>query len=267
MLAAVLGGGCATRASVHEIRADVDKVRGEVTEVRVAQDLVSADLARALAELRSLDARAAETQQTVRDAASEVVRLRTRLQSTEDELRQSRLGAPARPATPPAAPAVVTPAPPARAPLITTPQVALPTPTETEISRAPKDDPAEQAFAAARNTFRAREHGQAVLDFLDFIARHPKHPLAPSAQYWIGEAYYVQRDYPQALIEFNHVLQMAPTAPAAADALLRIGLCHANLREPAPAAAAWQRIVSEYPRSEAAGKARSFLRAANTPAR
>jgi len=60
---------------------------------------------------------------------------------------------------------------------------------------------------------------------------------------------------------------MAPTAPAAADALLRIGLCHANLREPAPAAAAWQRIVREYPRSDAAGKARSFLRAARTPSR
>jgi tol-pal system protein YbgF len=239
-------------------------VRAELTEVRVAQDLVSADLARVLAELRSMDVRAAETQQTLRDAASEVVRLRTRLQVTEDELRQGRLTPGSRPSTPPAA---VTPAPVVRAPAVTTPPAALPAPADSEAPREARDEQAEQAFTAARNTFRAREHGQAVLDFLDFIAKYPKHALAPSAQYWIGEAYYVQRDYPQALIEFNRVVQMAPTAPAAADALLRIGLCHANLREPVPAAAAWQRIVREYPRSEAAGKARSFLRAARTPSR
>ena len=254
---------------MREVQTDVSKVRADLTEVRVAQDLVSADLARVLAELRSMDVRAAETQQTLRDAASEVVRLRTRLQATEDELRQGRLTQGPRPSTPTTPPAAVTPAPAAvvRAPAVSTPPATLPAPADAEAAREARDEPAEQAFTAARNTFRAREHGQAVLDFLDFIARYPKHALAPSAQYWIGEAYYVQRDYPQALIEFNRVVQMAPTAPAAADALLRIGLCHANLREPAPAAAAWQRIVREYPRSEAAGKARSFLRAARTPSR
>ena len=143
----------------------------------------------------------------------------------------------------------------------------MPAPSDADIARDARDEPAEQAFAAARNTFGAREHGQAVLDFMDFIAKYPKHSLAPSAQYWIGEAYYVQRDYPQALIEFHRVLQMAPTAPASADALLRIGMCHANLRESAPAAAAWQRVVHDYPRSEAAGKARSFLRASGIPPR
>jgi tol-pal system protein YbgF len=265
VLVAVVVTGCATRASVHEVREDVGNVRAELTEVRVAQDLVSADLARALAELRSIDARAAETQQTVRDAASEVVRLRTRLDSTEDEVRQGRVGSGARSVTAPTPPAVVTSAPPIRAAAVATPLAATPAAPQTQTPKDGRDEPAEQAFAAARNTFRAREHGQAVLDFLDFIAKYPKHPLAPSAQYWIGEAYYVQRDCPQALIEFNRVLQMAPTAPAAADALLRIGICHASLRESAPAAAAWQRIVREYPRSEAAGKARSFLRASRTP--
>jgi tol-pal system protein YbgF len=100
---------------------------------------------------------------------------------------------------------------------------------------------------------------------MDFVAKYPRHSLAPRAQYWIGEAYYIQRDYPQALIEFNRVLEMAPTAPSAADALLRIGMCHANLREPAPAAAAWQRIMREHPRSDAAGRARSFLRVGAAP--
>jgi tol-pal system protein YbgF len=127
------------------------------------------------------------------------------------------------------------------------------------------EEPAEQAYAAALNTFRAREHGQAVLDFLDFIAKYPKHALAPNAQYWIGEAYFVQRDYRQAVLEFQRVIEMAPRTPKAADALLRLGMCHANLREASPAAEAWQRLVRDYPRSDAAGKARSFLRAGVSP--
>src|SRR5262249_19765533 len=70
---------------------------------------------------------------------------------------------------------------------------------------APKNP--EQEYAAALATYRAREHGQAVIDFKDFIAQYPKHPLAGNAQYWIGEAYWAQRDYRQALIEFEKVFE------------------------------------------------------------
>ena len=59
ILAVVVVTGCASRAAVHEVRADVSTVRAELTEVRVAQDDVFVELARALAELRAIDARAA----------------------------------------------------------------------------------------------------------------------------------------------------------------------------------------------------------------
>jgi tol-pal system protein YbgF len=84
--------------------------------------------------------------------------------------------------------------------------------------------------------------------------------LAASAQYWIGEAYYAQRDYRHALEEFRRVVEMAPSSRSAADALLRIGLAYTNLRENSRAQMAWQRVVREYPASEAAGKARALLR-------
>ena len=202
----------------------------------------SADLARVLVELRSLDARTAETQEHIRESSSELAGLRARFEAAEEELRQSRAAAP--------------PPPPL------TPPAALPAlPNADQRPDAAADEPAEQAYAAALNTFRAREHGQAVLDFMDFVAKYPTHPLAPHAQYWIGEAYYVQRDYRHALVEFGRVVEMAPRAPKAGDALLRMGMCHATLREPSAAAELWQRVVREYPRSEAAGKAISFLRA------
>jgi len=45
-------------------------------------------------------------------------------------------------------------------------------------------------YATAMTSFRAEEHGQAVLEFTELIDKFPKHTLAASAQYWIGEAYY-----------------------------------------------------------------------------
>jgi tol-pal system protein YbgF len=252
---ALAGSGCATRASVTEVQREVSTVRAALTEVRVAQDLITADLARIVAELRSLEARGAESQATQRESSAELARLRARLQDAENEVQQIR--AP-RAATPPVVaagpPTTAAPAAPAA------PPAALPAPSELERAGDVADEPAETAFAAALNTFRAREHGQAVLDFSDFIAKYPTHALAPQAQYWIGEAYYVQRDYRHALVELQRVLEMTPRAPAMADALVRIGLCHAQLREPARAAAAWQRVVRDFPRSAAAGRARALLR-------
>jgi tol-pal system protein YbgF len=115
----------------------------------------------------------------------------------------------------------------------------------------------EQEYAAALATFRAREHGQAVLDFIDFMAKYPKHPLAGNAQYWIGEAYWAQRDYRQALVEFEKVFEHGPGK--APDALLKIGLCYLRLSDVPRAQQAWQRVVNEYPKSESAVMARSLI--------
>ena len=116
-------------------------------------------------------------------------------------------------------------------------------------------------------TFRAREYGQAVLDFVDFIAKYPRHPLAANAQYWIGEAYYVQRDYRQALTEFQKVLDVAPGSAKVPDALLKVGLCYRNLRDESRARQTWDRVVKDYPKSPAATKARALMRAKATAAR
>jgi TolA-binding protein len=70
----------------------------------------------------------------------------------------------------------------------------------------------------------------------------------------------VQRDYRQAMAEFQKVSRLAPASAKAADALLKIGLCQRNLRDEAHARQTWQRVVQEFPQSEAAVKAHAFLR-------
>lgn len=243
---ALLATGCASRGSVQRVQDDLAGLRADVTELRHTQELSTRELARTVAELRALDARNAEMQTALRETSAELSRLRARLDTADQELRETKsLIAAQPPVNPPVLPAAA-PAPVAPAPRPEPPSV---------------DGGGEQAYNAAMANFRAREHGQAVLDLLDFIAMYPKHPLAANAQYWIGEAYYAQRDYRQALLEFQRVIQMAPGSPKAADALLKVGLCYTNLRENSRAQQAWQRVIRDYPASASAGKARELLRA------
>jgi tol-pal system protein YbgF len=235
--------GCATRGSVRQVGTDVAGVRADVTDLRRAQETASRELARTAADVRALTDRMAELQASLRDTAGETARLRARAEQAEQELRDTKSAVGALSAASAPSPAAAVP------------------PDRLRLEPPPASD-AEHAYNAAMTTFRAREHGQAVLDLLDFIAKYPRHPLAANAQYWIGEAYYVQRDYRQALVEFTKVLDAAPRSPKAADALLKVGLCQSSLREHARAQQTWQRVVSEYGGSEAAAKARTLLQRA-----
>src|SRR3972149_3379688 len=132
---------------------------------------------------------------------------------------------------------------------------------------AARSGPAEQLYSAALASFRAREHGQAVLEFTDFIARNPQHPLAANAQFWIAEAYYLQRDYGQAVAEYEKVAQMNGKSGKRPDEPLTIGLGYRALNDPARAREAWQQLVQAYPDSEAARQARTLIGARAVPVR
>jgi len=292
----ILAGGCATQGAVSDLGSEVGKLRSELAELRVAQEVTGRDVARVGPQIEALDARTSETQAAVRTMSGEFQRFHQRVDAVDTAVGETRARvealkqappAPTRP-TPAATPSPSTssaiaaverqrvpavpspPAPPAQAaapvPLVpqavppesVPPGAVPPPPSAPPAPPASRVGNAEQEYNAALTTFRSREHGQAVLDFLDFIAKYPKHPLVGNAQYWIGEAYWTQRDYRQALVEFEKVSEYGPAK--APDALVKIGLCHARLRDASRAEQAWQRVIREYPKSEAAGLAQSLLR-------
>jgi tol-pal system protein YbgF len=244
---AVLACGCATRGSVRNIRSELADLHNEVALLRQADEQMSRETATALGDIKALEARVKDLTAIANRTTADVSRINTRLGETDESLKRIQTEITAKPA------AAAAPAPPIERPA-------------REPARAPQ---AESAYGTALATFRAREHGQAVLEFLDFIGKYPKHPLAANAQYWIGEAYYSQRDYRQALVEFQKVLEYPLANGKVPDALLKMGLCYTNLREPARANDMWTRVVGEFPSSDAAGQARSFLRSrrAVAPAR
>ena len=230
---AVIATGCAGRGTVKRLASEVGRLRSDLTETRAVQEAAGKEIGRAQSEIEALDARTRELGPRVRATAEEVARLAEQMRAADEAIRRTRAALDALPA--PAAPAERSVQP-----------------------REPRAGAPEQAYAAALTTFRGREHGQAVLDLLDFIAKYPRHALAANAQYWIGEAYYVQRDYRQALLEFQKVFEFG--TGKIPDALVKVGLCYWSLRDPNRARQTWQRVVREYPGTEAARVARSQLR-------
>jgi len=248
----VVATGCATRGAVTRLRGDLAQLRSELAYTRAAQETAIQDIAHATAELRALDARTRELAGRVRETADEAARLGTRTGAAEEAVRETRARVQTLATPPPAPPVAPPPARPAAA------QSAPPVERPAREPHEPRAVAPERAYAAAMASFRANEHGQAVLDLLDFLARYPKHPLAGNAQYWIGEAYYVQHDYPQALVEFQKVLDHGGLKMP--EALVKIGLCHLSLRDRNRARQMWQRVVRDYPGSEPARMAASLLR-------
>jgi tol-pal system protein YbgF len=233
----VLGAvGCSSRGDVSKAEHDLGALRGELAALREHHERLARETAQVLLDLKAAEDSVERLRAGLGDTTGELSRLRARVEGAEAAVRETRAALETRPAT------------------------AAPTSVAAREAAARAAGP-EAAYAAALATFRAREHGQAVLEFLDFIGKHPRHPLAANAQYWIGEAYYLQHDYRQALVEFEKVLTSANGGDNVPDALLRIGLTHLHLREPARAREAWQRVVREYPDSDAAARARMLLQA------
>ena len=242
-LIVMLSAGCATRGSVHQLAGDLRTVRTDLDLLREAQAVLTREMTAMASDAKAARATTEELQKAVNAATADVGRLAARLDAAEETIRQVREVVEAR--TAPVAP----PPPPAERP------------------REIRAGSVENAYAAGLASFRAREYGQAILDFLDVVAKHPAHLLAPSAQYWIAEAYYMQHDYRQALVEFQKVVDWGSANPKIADALLKAGLCYNNLRETSRAQETWRRLLREFPGASAAAQARTLLSSLRSPAR
>ncbi len=70
---------------------------------------------------------------------------------------------------------------------------------------------------------KARDYGAAVEKFPSLASAFPNGQLADNTQYWLGEAYYVTQEYDHAAAAFQRVLANWPNSRKAPDALLKLG--------------------------------------------
>lgn len=119
---------------------------------------------------------------------------------------------------------------------------------------------ARALFDRAMQSWNKGEQGQAVLDFEELVQTFPSDPLAASAQFHIGEAYYTARDFERASVEYRKAVELAPKGKDTPRALLRLGLAYRAQKREADARQAWNQLVRDFPESDATEEARRALR-------
>jgi tol-pal system protein YbgF len=122
--------------------------------------------------------------------------------------------------------------------------------------------PAEQqaAYDAAFQSLKELRYADAARAFQEFVDTYPQSDLAGNAQYWLGESYYVTRNYEIALEAFETLLQDYPGSTKRGDGLLKIGFTHYELDQFDRARAALEQVQQEFPDSTLARLAESRLR-------
>ncbi len=118
--------------------------------------------------------------------------------------------------------------------------------------RAPRVDPAEEAYAGALGLLRERRVHDALRAFDTFLADHGGSPMGVSARYWRAEALYVLRRYGEAQAAFDAYLVAHPRDVRAPDALLKLGFCHEHMGDRGAALRTFERLRREFPTSVAA---------------
>jgi tol-pal system protein YbgF len=136
---------------------------------------------------------------------------------------------------------------------------ATPTPDQPLVPAPPAPGAEQAAYDAAFGMLREGDYEQAIARFQEFLTTYPDSRLAGNAQYWLGEAYYVTRDFPKAREVLANLGEKYPASDKLPDALLKLGYIHDELGEKAKARQVLQQVLQAYPDSQAAGLAERRL--------
>ncbi len=122
-------------------------------------------------------------------------------------------------------------------------------------------DPAQerQAYQAAFSALKEGRYKDAIAAFEAFLAAYPAGDFTDNAQYWLGEANYVTRQFRVAEREFLKVLNQHADSPKVADATLKLGYTYYELGDWDAARKTLADAVARFPNSTVAKLAQNRL--------
>ncbi len=123
-------------------------------------------------------------------------------------------------------------------------------------------DPAKesQEYEATLSQFKAGKYKDAAGGFSTFVQKYPNSTLAPNAQYWLGNAWYAQRDCKRAIEAQSVVTTKYADSPKAPDAWLAIATCQQEMGNAKGAKGSLETVLAKYPSAPAAETARERLK-------
>ena len=152
-------------------------------------------------------------------------------------------------------PGVIVPGISTTAPVFSSPLVAA----RPSVAAAADAIAEQRAYDAALDQFKSGNYGASLQTFINFVKSYPKSPLAPSAQYWVGNAHYALKDYRSAIGSQRQLITTYPDSQKVPDAMLNISSSQIELGDTSGAKRTLDDLVQRYPASEAADRAKKRL--------
>ena len=104
-----------------------------------------------------------------------------------------------------------------------------------------------------------KQYADAVKAFQVFVQKYPRSPRATDAAYWLGELYLTQGHPDLASQQFRVVIRDTQSLKRP-DALVALGTIYLASGDNAHAKESFERVLKEYPRTQAAEMAQSRLK-------
>ena len=114
------------------------------------------------------------------------------------------------------------------------------------------NDEAIETYKKAMILFEAHKYPEAVLAFSGFLEKYADHPLAGTAQFYVGESYFQQKELKLAYQEYQRVLTSYDRSPHITQTLKRLAQVEESLSMNEAAAKHRQMLLSMFPQSPAA---------------
>jgi len=242
--------GCASRKEIVRFKDDTAYLRQQVEVLRNENKAIR----KAIVELhKSLTSLQDENRQTKADILAELDNLKNQSQILDSKIDEQAY----RPSSSPKNTPDKIPTPELSAESADT-TIAPFAQTQPDSQTSDRENLKELYNAAYLDITRGN-YKMAITGFLEFLYKFPDDDLADNAQYWIGEAYYAQKNYDQAIEEFEKVTSNYPKGDKVAAALLKIGYSYTNLQYPVIARNYLQMVIEQHLNSEEARLATSWL--------
>ena len=245
-------GACATQYDVQRAQEGSRGLRTGIANVEASV----ADVRREVAELRG-------TLETVQHRLERAARERPvpqvqDLQGLEERIAKLEQAERNRPPSPPQEQASTSPSVPPSDQEMPPDPLSQPLPAH-EVEQPPEMLREQQEYALALELLRAEDYEQAVQQFRTFQRTYPASDMADDALYWIGEIYFMQRDYNRAILALNDVVLQYAKGDRRPDALVRQAEAFLEIGDRNSTRLILRKVMDEYPDSAAISKAGSLL--------
>jgi len=123
------------------------------------------------------------------------------------------------------------------------------------------DSDAQALYEQGYGDYLQRDYAAAEAAFSSLVKDYPDDPLAGGAQYWVGETYYVRKQYKKAADTFLAGYRKYASSDKAPDTLLRLGMSLAALGQKDAACSTFKELGDKFPdapdhlRNQAKGEA------------